>query len=163
MNKTAKILVSMSVALWLLSRGSPAFSQTIALPVVVASTGSDASIGNTYISWTVGETVITTVSTGTNTLTQGFHQPDWLKVGIIETEADDIKIFPNPTPGMVNVQVGNQTFDAVVYDILGKIVIKPPNISGSTQINLEQLAPANYVLMLSNSTKRYTVQLIKIQ
>lgn len=162
MQKTNKILVTLSIVLALLSRGDPIFSQTV-MPVVVASTGADTIIGNTEIGWTVGEPVIATLSTGTNYMSQGFQQPDWLIVGIPEVAKDDIKVFPNPTPGLVNVQVGNQTFDAVVYDILGKVVIKPPNISGSMQINLEQLAPANYVLMLSNGTKSYTVQLVKIQ
>lgn len=164
MKKPSQILVGLSVLLFLLSRGHPVFSQPIVSPSVVASVGSDTLIGNTNISYTVGESVITTLTTGTNYVTQGFQQPDWLIVSIPEVGLnDDIKVFPNPSPGMVNIQVGAQTFDAVVYDLLGKVVIKPPNISGSTQINLEQLAPATYVLVLTNSMKRYSISLIKLK
>lgn len=163
MKKTAnKTLVILATVATLLSRGSPASAQT-ALPMVVASIGSEAQIGNTNISYTVGEAVITTIAIDSNYLTQGFEQPHWLTVGIIEATDDDIKIFPNPTPGLVNVHISSsQTFDAAIYDVLGNLVVKPPNISGNAQIDLDGLAPANYVLLLTNSTKRYTIKLLKL-
>lgn len=164
MNKTAKILVSMSVALWLLSRGSPAFSQTNVTPMVIAATGSDTTIGNISLGSTIGELVTQTVSADSTIITQGYQQPRWLEVGIIEPDVGyDIQIFPNPSPGLVNVILGNQEFEVTVYDENGQIVVQAQKLTGSTHIDLTSLAVATYFLYLENSHRSYCSRLMKIQ
>ncbi len=162
MNKPSQILVGLSVLLFLLSRGSPAFSQTVT-PQVVASCGADTYIGSTQLSYTVGEPVIQTLSIGTNYITQGFQQPDYgVIVGVADIQLpSDIRVFPNPTTDQVTVQVGNQEFTAEVYSTSGQIVVQAQKCSGSTQISLRDLPSATYFLVLTG-TKRYSISLIKV-
>lgn len=164
MNKPSQILVGLSVLLFLLSRGSPAFSQPTVSPSVVASVGSDTLIGNTNLSYTVGESVIQTLAVGsTNIVSQGFQQPNYdIVVSIVDGELpDDIRIFPNPTTGMVMVQVGNQHFTATVYDLNGKMVVQAQQISSSTPIDLSGIAAGKYLLHLRGQTS-YKFSIIKI-
>ncbi len=163
MNKPSKILVGLSVLLFLLSRGSPAFSHTVS-PVVVASTGADTQFGNTQVSYTVGEAVIQTLTVGsTHLVSQGFQQPDYdIVVSIVDGELPEyIKVFPNPTANSVTIQVGNEQYIATAYDLTGKIVVQAQNISGSTQIDLSDLAAGKYILHLQGQI-RYTFSIIKI-
>ncbi len=57
------------------------------------------------MSWTLGEAVIETGSSGNYSLTQGFHQPK-LTVTSTEIFADDlnVKVNPNPTQQFISIQ-----------------------------------------------------------
>jgi hypothetical protein len=108
--------------------------------------------------------VTQTVSADSTIITQGYQQPRWLEVGIIEPDVGyDIQIFPNPSPGLVNVILGNQEFEVTVYDENGQIVVQAQKLTGSTHIDLTSLAAATYFLYLKNSHKSYSSRLVKIQ
>ena len=49
-------------------------------PSVIGSAGGSGSAGGVTLDWTVGETAVTTISNGSNTITQGFHQGDPVKI-----------------------------------------------------------------------------------
>ena len=51
-----------------------AFSQSVS-PSSIVSAGNAATVGGVYVSWSVGETFVTTLSAGDIILTQGFQQP----------------------------------------------------------------------------------------
>ena len=50
-------------------------SFSVSAQTVISSAGKTTINGNYNVSWTVGETVINTLSAGGTILTQGFHQP----------------------------------------------------------------------------------------
>lgn len=164
MKHSTQIFLTLSIVLLLLSRGSPAFSQPTVSPAVVASVGSDTLIGNTNISYTVGEACIQTLTVGnTNIVSQGFQQPNYdIVVSIVDGELPEhIKIFPNPTTDAVMVQVGNKQYTATVYDLLGQVVVQAQKCNGSTLIHLSDLAAGKYILHLSGQTS-YTFSIIKL-
>jgi hypothetical protein len=45
-------------------------------PTAIVSAGNAATVNGTYVSWSVGETFVTTLSGGDIILTQGFQQPE---------------------------------------------------------------------------------------
>lgn len=45
-------------------------------PTAIVSAGNAATVNGTYVSWSVGETFVTTLSGGNIILTQGFQQPE---------------------------------------------------------------------------------------
>jgi hypothetical protein len=47
-------------------------------PTVTATAGGYSTGGGSSLSWTIGETFITTLQNGNNVLTQGFQQPELL-------------------------------------------------------------------------------------
>jgi hypothetical protein len=52
-----------------------AFSQSVS-PSAIVSAGNATTVGGVYVSWSVGETFVTTLSAGDIILTQGFQQPE---------------------------------------------------------------------------------------
>ena len=58
------------------------FAQSI-LPYVLNSTGGEGSTGGVVMAFNIGEPLITTISDGTTTITQGFLQPDYGKFKLL--------------------------------------------------------------------------------
>jgi hypothetical protein len=131
---------------------------------VVSSQGETYSNANGSIDFTVGEVIINTGSNGTNDLTQGFHQTNWNFLGV-EDFAPDIQatIFPNPTQDVLNIKTSvfeNVTY--TLYDAQGKLVIQNILFAEQTPIQVSQLAPGNYSLMLKSETQIFkTFKLVK--
>ena len=72
---------------------------------VTSAAGGTNTVAAYEVSWTLGEAVIETGSSGNYSLTQGFHQPK-LTVTSTEIFADDlnVKVNPNPTQQFISIQ-----------------------------------------------------------
>ena len=133
-------------------------AQSIA-PQSVNSGGTKMTQANGSLSFTVGELVVLsqTDSEG-NTLGGGFTAGATLTtVSIQETDAAvlDVKVYPNPTTELVNIQINHSTIDQVVVtitDLQGKEVYsgKYAGISNIIGINTASYATGNYLLTLKN-------------
>lgn len=133
---------------------------------VVSTQGDSYSNANASIDFTIGEVVISTGSDGTNDITQGFHQTKWSYVGLENHSPKyDVTIFPNPTEDVLNVQT--LQFDNVTYmifDVNGKLILHDKLSEEITAIEVGQLAPGSYSLILKdNQQKLKTFKLIKSQ
>ena len=87
--------------------------------------GASASGANISIDYTVGETVVLTVSDANHTLTQGFHQPAWVNVSVAEVSAFTFRVFPNPFHDQVQVELNIESTSTVqirLVDIYGRVV-----------------------------------------
>lgn len=121
-------------------------------PQVIASAGTHYAAGNAQLSWTVGEPVITTVSNGSNIITQGFHQT-LLNATAVEEQTVagiNVNVFPNPTQDMLNVNIINNLKDLQMelFDMNGKLLQaqKIGAAQGTVQVNMTEYARANYLL-----------------
>ena len=89
--KTKYIL---AVGSWLLASGFglSAFAQTYTVtPTLIGSTGNYTFVsGFGSISSSVGEPMVTTVSSGSVTLTQGFQQPEALALSVVASATDSV-------------------------------------------------------------------------
>ena len=138
--------------------GTMSYAQSIA-PQSVNSGGTKMTQANGSLSFTVGELVVLsqTDSDG-NTLGGGFTAGATLTtVSIEETDAAilDVKVYPNPTTELVNIQIKHSTLDQVVVtitDLQGKEVYsgKYAGISNIIGINAASYATGNYLLTLKN-------------
>ena len=92
MKKTGLIAIALLIGL------------VISAQEVVSSGGESQSVTGYQVSWTLGETVIETISSGGNILTQGFQQPKLSLTPVTDLLYPDIKmkVFPNPTQGFTN-------------------------------------------------------------
>lgn len=127
---------------------------------VIGSLGGYSSSGNVSLSFTVGETVVSTVSSGSVILTQGFQQPTTASTGVKQvSHFGNLTVFPNPSSGLFQIKLenslgnNNDLLKAEVYDGAGKLVL-----SNQIQINqqngsidLSHLPSGIYHLGLSNS------------
>jgi hypothetical protein len=138
--------------------GTISFAQSIALQSV-NSGGTKMTQANGSLSFTVGELVVLsqTDSDG-NTLGGGFTAGATLTtVSIKETDLAvlDVKVYPNPTAELVNIQINHSTIDQVVVtitDLQGKEVYsgKYAGISNVIGINTASYATGTYILSLKN-------------
>jgi hypothetical protein len=137
---------------------------TVSAQEVVSTQGDSYSNTSGSIDFTIGEAVINTGTDGT--LTQGFHQTNWKFLGV-EDHAPSYEaiVFPNPTEDALNIRTSmfeNVTY--TLYDAQGKLVMRDNLSAKQTSIQVSQLAPGSYSLILNNQTQNLkSFKLIKIQ
>ena len=78
---------------------------------------------------------------------------------INETEAV-LNIFPNPSNGIVTIEIPSQT-NISVFDALGKLVYTQQLLGGSHVINLSNFNNGLYILKAQSTTSTKTIRLIK--
>ncbi|HOV11204.1 MAG TPA: T9SS type A sorting domain-containing protein [Bacteroidales bacterium] len=146
------------------------FTQAGAQQATVTAGGNASGIGGTA-SYSVGQIVYTT-NTGTNgSVAQGVQQPFEISIVTGIEQAEDIHLlcaaYPNPATEILILSVENYNNKKLfyqLYDIYGKL-LENKTVSGSkTPISLENLAPASYILKLTDDNKEIKVfKIIKTQ
>jgi hypothetical protein len=137
---------------------------TVSAQEVVATQGDSYSNASANIDFTLGEVIIATETDGTNDITQGFHQPNWNFLGVEDHAPNyEVIIYPNPTEDVLNIRTS--TFENVtytLYDAQGKLVMQDKLSAEQTPIQVSQLAPGNYSIILNNETQNIkTFKLVK--
>jgi PKD repeat protein len=82
---------------------------------------------------------------------------------IFDIENSGIRIFPNPTNGIITIQA-QDNFKCRVLDAAGRVVFDNIIITNGLKslVDLSVLAPGNYHLILTNSMKNYSTQIVVI-
>ena len=156
MTKNESKIIALLVTAMLI--GTMSYAQSIA-PQSLNSSGTKMTQANGSLSFTVGELVVEsqTDSQG-NTLGGGFTSGSTLTtVNVKEIDAAilDVKVYPNPTTELVNIQINHSTIDQVVItvtDLQGKQVYngKYAAISNVIGINTAAYTKGTYILTLNN-------------
>ena len=125
-------------------------------PSTLNAAGGTAVIGTNEFDWSVGEmTMVSTFSSSSIIVTQGVLQPAESTVGVpnITSLTKQLKVFPNPASSVVNIEytsAANGTLAYRLLDMNGKVVSKQKvnttNGTTTTQINLQEVACASYML-----------------
>lgn len=132
---------------------------------VISVQGDSYDNGTNRLDYTIGETVIETVSNGTNEMTQGFHQT-FLTVTNIEDLAVDflVNVFPNPTAKFITLTVEKyEDLTLYFYDVTGKLLKQAVLTQRETHLNVSEFPKGNYLLTLTHegNKKLKTFKLIK--
>ena len=133
---------------------------------VVSTQGDSYSNTSANINFTIGEVVINTGTNGTNELTQGFHQTNWNFVGMEDySPGFKASVFPNPTSEVLNIRTSSfENVRYTLYNAQGKLLIQEILSAEQTPIQVGQLAPGSYSIILNNQTQNLkTFKLIKTQ
>lgn len=132
-------------------------------PEVIASGGASFSSASAKIEFTIGEVATSTLTSGSNILTQGFHQPK-IQFSSIQNYNDDyvFTIYPNPTEQFVTVESTKaDDMRLHVYDANGKAIYVSSIFQQKITVDLEFLAAGSYVLRITTkagvSLHSYTV------
>lgn len=133
---------------------------------VISSAGANHSSANLQVSWTIGEPVVETFSTGGLILTQGFHQSKLVVTAIdpIPLAGFDIEVYPNPTSGDVNIKLNKGSISKLrfsLYTSQGEQILGQEFSSQTERINMQLLAPGFYILKIAPD-KDIPVQTFKI-
>ena len=133
---------------------------------VLSTQGDSYSNTSANINFTIGEVVINTGTNGTNELTQGFHQINWNFVGMEDhSPSFNATVFPNPTSEVLNIRTSSfENVRYTLYNAQGKLLIQDILSAEQTPVQVGQLAPGSYSIILNNQTQNLkTFKLIKTQ
>lgn len=132
-----------------------------------------------YFNWTIGETVIATLSSASENvlMNQGFQQPDYTPAGCIMVHTTDIgkpafelQLFPNPVQSELNIS----SRETIPYDVhitcvnlLGQMIFESQLSTGELQIkkDVSALASGVYLVRLDIPEIKWvkTYKIIKIK
>jgi hypothetical protein len=153
MKKLSALVIAM------LGMGIASQAQSLERQVIGSAGGYEEEAGYS-LSFTVGEPVVETAISGSLVLTQGFQQPDDIRVGINDVVKVnmDYLIFPNPTIDKLTVQLtADHAMEVTIslHDMLGRKfdqLDRKVLVDGVTQqqYDLSSLAAANYMLVLTD-------------
>lgn len=74
--------------------------------------------------------------------------------GIEEHGYNDIKIYPNPSNGVINIQSDQELKSYGVMNVLGQVLFKGDFTSGQNSISIESLSAGTYILNLTTTDGR---------
>ena len=136
---------------------------------LISTSGNYFSSGSYNLSWSIGEPVTATFSTGTNKISQGFHQPPLKVTSLEENSATSnlFQVYPNPTTSfiVINSSEFQEPVEYFITDILGKELIAGSQLGGNKiEIDLQPFACGQYLLCLKQSanSKFYRFKIQKI-
>ena len=131
---------------------------------VISANGGTATAAGTEVSWTIGEPITATISDGTTTLTQGFHQTKITVTAIndIQFAGVEIKVYPNPTSDYVTVHFSKilEKPTYLLFDYSGKLIQQKNIESTDAKIDMTGFASGSYILKLNNG--QHSMQTFKI-
>lgn len=144
-----------------------ALSLTATGQQITATAGDVHENSNGSLTFTLGESVIGTLSSDGNILTQGFHQNN---VQVAITAVHDpafsaVKVFPNPTADKLFIHAENTNLHGSIYFLhnFNGQQLRAGNITGTEiSIELASLVPGTYMLTILRDEKiRVTYKIIK--
>ena len=85
-------------------------------------------------------------------------------LAIEDTAFSNLKIYPNPTTGIVNIDLGNQNLESnsivKLYDIQGRIISTKEMISTIDNINISNLSDGVYLITIENGSSKTTKKIV---
>jgi hypothetical protein len=154
MGNDGRISAFMLLFIW----GMMANAQTLQ-PVVIGAGGSSFSNAAFQLSYTVGEAAVTTLVSGAHILTQGFHQPSMVFVGIAAEEEHEVQVrlYPNPTQDYIRVDILGQVapVNITLVNLIGQTIYQQKHeASAQIVIDLSGCAAGMYLMRLSEEGGR---------
>ncbi len=140
----------------------PLSSQSLS-PEVVATSGNSFSSPNVQIDFTIGEVTTSTLSGGSNNLTQGFHQPE-IHFFSVDQNKDEFtfSLYPNPTEQFVTVASTTETEMKVrIYSASGESIEVSSVFTKTITLDLQLMACGSYIMVITDVSgkplKSYTI------
>ena len=164
-------IITLSLVLGLITGFSVA-AQSIERQVI-GSAGTVFNAGGYEMSFTVGETKVSSYNSGGHWLTEGFQQGDLLitgdNIGIEPTIFEEIgvSVYPNPFTEHFTLELTDDNikdYDVVVYDMIGKVVNTDlMNRGNRMEVHLRGASTGIYFVRISKgNTKGRTIKLNKV-
>ncbi len=154
-------------ALIVLCTMAPAHGQSIA-PSVYSSSGTVYTSSNAQLSWTMGESMVSSFTVGSSRLTEGFQQPKLTVVAVDPPVLDwQVEVFPNPVQHDLTLQFPETVdgpFQVELFNVAGQVLLEQPVEVGvfRTQLDLSGVADGHYYLRVTHPEFK-TVHNFKVQ
>lgn len=136
---------------------------------VMAVSGAELTGGTYSLTYTIGETVVSSLSSPALTVTQGFHQPDMLFSGIQQQlPFSSVKVYPNPVQTSTTIRIISEnklTYQLDITDLAGRRLerifygaIEP----GGQNFEWKPALPAGTYILRLSSGNQSEAQLITV-
>lgn len=144
------------------------FTNSIFGQTTISSSGDDYNTPQTQLSWTLGESIVTTVNSSNTYLTQGFHQGKQIILSVPSFyPVLQIKAFPNPTSAKLNINISNNSDPWVIriYDLSGKLLLYQSysGIQFKTTLDISSYTDGMYLINVSTNLQTQQIQILKTQ
>ena len=132
----------------------------------ISTAGGSATVGNTSLTYAIGEVAMQENTQGNTHLSEGFIGPDILAAVGIEDygELSGIGVYPNPVDSYLNIELSSAIdYEIYLYDISGKQLLNTVS-TGNTrkQLDFSTYKRAVYMLIVVDR-KNHKRKIIKIQ
>ncbi len=122
-----------------------------------ASTLNGASLteGTTIIEWTIIDNSGNINNCSFDVLVNAY-------VGVENMKHNSVSIYPNPTNGIINVELSNNnTHQLTISDIMGKILVKRTTDEQNKTINLSNFESGIYIISIQTDKEIFKTKIIK--
>lgn len=131
---------------------------------IMSSAGESNQQNELVISWSLGETVVSSDNSNKTSTTQGFHQTFSIDSVIELPDFPIFIVYPNPTTSFINLRAKKSTtfpVQIILSDASGKVILKEMMTSIQYNKDLHQFESGLYILTLINQ-KNETIKSYKI-
>ncbi len=121
--------------------------------------GGDASGSGSTVSYSIGQMVYTTNTDASGTVSRGVQQAyEIFTLGINETRRNiSFSVFPNPTADRLTMQINdyeNEKLSYQLFDMQGKLLSNKHIVTQQTQIDMNSLPTATYLIKVVNQENK---------
>jgi hypothetical protein len=141
------------------------FGQTAIKKSSLSTGGGSHTVGNTTLTYAVGEVAVQENSVGTVQLSEGFIGPDLMALGVEDYgQLQGVNIYPNPVQTDLNIILPeSNNYELYLYDLNGKQLINT-TVENDNQVVLDlSLQKTGMYLLLIIDRKNKTTTTIKVQ
>jgi hypothetical protein len=119
---------------------------------LISASGASFKNSTGYLSFSIGEPITMTYNSSSAVLTQGFLQAELQSgVPVVQTPSIQMSVFPNPVKDLLILQVETpDDFDYLLYDARGVLLNRGQILGERTNIDFSDLAPAIYILKVTD-------------
>jgi hypothetical protein len=82
-------------------------------------------------------------------------------VGINELQLTQISIYPNPAINILNINISSINYFVEVINVMGEVVLKSENNSGTTSLSIYELKQGIYTLLITSNGKQKQMKFVK--
>jgi hypothetical protein len=123
---------------------------------LIGANGTVLKSGDYQLSYSIGEISVQAYYKRFPTLTEGFQQPHVARTGEILNGYVRVSAYPNPTTGLVTLDIYGykfETFNVRICDAIGKTVATPPftTRNGSITIDLTAMPAGAYFIAVTDN------------
>ncbi|CAG5077065.1 T9SS type A sorting domain-containing protein [Parvicella tangerina] len=131
---------------------------------LISTSGTSVQDANTKLAYSIGETVVTTYTQGSDQITQGFHQGN-TTVSFTSENQLELQLFPNPNNGVFFLSKKDlQPLSYKLFTIEGVLLNSGAFTSLRKEFDLSAYANGNYlleVLPLGDKTQKTILKINK--
>jgi hypothetical protein len=132
------------------------------------SAGGDATSTSGSVSYSIGQACYINETSSTSNLNQGVQQPyEFFIITTVDAPdpAPDLSVYPNPLRDFVTLNYSGAITAGLKYNLfdqLGNLIATQSILTQQTEIRMDQLAMATYMLQIVSADKTIkTFQIIK--